>query len=356
MMPGDGHRSRHGAWLAGGLATALVLLWSVTASDARAAPVLMRSDQEALQLLRDARSAVRSTPYVGTQLITTWSSTGATTSLIRLEHTPGQGTFIEVKRTTADAGGKTYERDVDDSRGGLTGYTPKMLDMMARNYSVVPASEESICGRPARVVEARRPDGTTAGRFWIDREIGLLLQRELYDGQGRAISITGFNDIKVTRPKSQVRTVQAVAAPWGHQLALGDLGFLRNGAWTVPSKLPGRLELYEARRDDRDGTVHLGYSDGLSAVSLFIQRGALDEAQVAGWRKVNRNGRTIYEHTALRRWAVWASGGYVYTVLADAPQGTADAVVAALPHGGTGFWGRLGRGLKRLGSWFNPFD
>jgi sigma-E factor negative regulatory protein RseB len=356
MMPREGHRSRHGAWLAGGLATALVLLWSVTASEAGAAPGTARSDQEALQLLRDAGAAVRSTPYVGTQLITTWSGTGATTSLIRVEHTPGVGTRIEVRRTTADAGGETYERDTGDSRGGLTGYTPKMLDLMVRNYSVVHADDDSICGRAASIVEARRPDGTAAGRFWIDRETGLMLHRELTDGQGRAISITGFNDIKITRPKPQVRSVRLVAAPWGHELALGDLGFLRNGAWTVPSKLPGRLELYEARRDEQDGTVHLGYSDGLSAVSVFIQRGALDETRVAGWRKVNRNGRTVYEHTALQRWAVWASGGYVYTVLADAPQGTADAVVAALPHGGTGFWGRLGRGLKRLGSWFNPFD
>jgi sigma-E factor negative regulatory protein RseB len=360
MVPYAGHRSRHGAWLAGGIATALVLLWSVTASDARAAPGIRRADPDALQLLRDAGAAVRSTPYVGTQLIATWSGNwngpGATTSLIRVEHTPGEGTLIEVRRTTADAGGQMYERDTGESRGGLTGFTPKMLDLMARNYSVVHAKDESICGRPTRVVEARRANGTVAGRFWIDRETGLMLHRELADGQGRAVSITGFNDITITRPKPQVRAAPAVAAPWQHELSLGELGFLRNGSWSVPSMLPGRLELYEARRDHRDGTVHLGYSDGLSAVSVFIQRGALDEARVAGWRKVDRDGRTIYEHVALQRWAVWASGGYVYTVLADAPQGTADAVVAALPHGGVGFWGRLGRGLKRLGSWFNPFD
>jgi sigma-E factor negative regulatory protein RseB len=125
---------------------------------------------------------------------------------------------------------------------------------------------------------------------------------------------------------------------------------------SVPESLPGHLELYDARRADHGGVVHLVYSDGLSAVSLFIQRGALDERKITRWQKKDTGGRTVYEHNALRRWAVWNSDEYVYTVLADAPQGTADAVIAALPHGTPGFWGRLGRGLKRLGSGLNPFE
>ncbi|HZB33624.1 MAG TPA: sigma-E factor regulatory protein RseB domain-containing protein [Streptosporangiaceae bacterium] len=360
LAPHVGHRYRHGAWLAGGLATALVLLLSVTSGDAGAAPVVRGSDAEALRLLRDAGGSVRATHYEGTQFITTWSDTGgdkrATTSLVRVTHTPGQGTYIEVRRTTADASRGTYEPDSTGARGGLTGFTPKMLDLMVRNYAVVQAGEDSVCGRPARVVEARRPDGSPAGRFWIDRDTGLMLHRELLDGQGRAVSITGFYDIRIGRPKPQIHEVQTVATPWGRELAAADLGLLRRDGWTVPNSLPGRLELYDARQADQGGIVHLVYSDGLSAVSLFIQRGELDERRFARWRKIDTGGRTVYEHNALRRWAVWDSDEYVYTVLADAPQGTADAVIAALPHGGPGFWGRLGRGLKRLGSWLNPFE
>jgi sigma-E factor negative regulatory protein RseB len=351
-----GPRYRHGAWLAGGLAAALVLIWSVAASDARAMPMIRQSEPDALRLLHDAGGAALSTPYEGTQFITTWSDTGATTSLIHVAHTPGNGTYISVRRTTADAGGSTYEPDGGQTRGGLTGFTPKMLDLMARNYLVVRGGEDSVCGRPAHVVEARRADGSPAGRFWIDHATGLMLHRELLDGQGRAVSITGFYDIRIGQPKPQLQAVQTVAMPWGHELAAADLGFLRSGGWTVPETLPGHLQLYDARQADRDGVVHLGYSDGLSAVSVFIQRGALDERRVARWRKIDSAGSTVYEHNALQRWAIWDSDNYVYTVLADAPQGTADAVIMALPHGGPGFWGRLGRGLKRLGSWLNPFN
>ena len=57
------------------------------------------------------------------------------------------------------------------------------------------------------------------------------------------------------------------------------------------------------------------------------------------------------------RRVVWSAGGTVYTVVADAPERTVDAVVAALPHGAADDdpLGRLGRGLDRVASWFNPF-
>jgi sigma-E factor negative regulatory protein RseB len=46
----------------------------------------------------------------------------------------------------------------------------------------------------------------------------------------------------------------------------------------------------------------------------------------------------------------------VYTVLADAPPQTVNAVIGALPHDSPpGFWKRLSRGFERLASWVNPF-
>jgi hypothetical protein len=46
----------------------------------------------------------------------------------------------------------------------------------------------------------------------------------------------------------------------------------------------------------------------------------------------------------------------VYTVIAAAPPTVVSSVVAAMPHDPPrGFWGRIAHGLKRLGSWANPF-
>jgi sigma-E factor negative regulatory protein RseB len=97
-----------------------------------------------------------------------------------------------------------------------------------------------------------------------------------------------------------------------------------------------------------------GKADGLAAVSVFVQRGSLDENGMAGWQKTVRRGRTVFRREALRRWAVTGGGGYVYTVVTDAPQSTAMAVAAHMPRDPVPFWTRLSRGARRLASSANP--
>lgn len=354
-------RISRNAWTAGGLAAALLLLWFVTTGDT-ASGARLTSDPEALRLLRSAENAARTTPYEGTQFITAWSRSGmATTSLVKVMHLPGDGTHMTVESTTAGPGGQMYESDDSEHTGGLTGYTPAMLDLLARNYAVVRAGQGEVSGRPTSVVEARRPDGSAAGRFHLDRQTGLMLRRELLDRQGREVNLTFFTEIRPTVPKSTrfvaTSAPRTVETPWTHQLASADLGSLKYRGWPVRDGLPDRLSLYDARQfDGAAPVVHLSYSDGLSVVSVFVQRGTLDDRSVAGWHKATRGGRTVYLHDTVQQRAMWASRGYVFTVLADAPPPVVDSAVAALPHGETGFWGRIGRGMDRLVSWVNPFD
>lgn len=354
-------RTSRNSWTAGGVAAALLMLWFVTTGDT-ASGARMTSDPEALRLLRGAESAARTTPYAGTQFITSWSRSGmATTSLVKVMHVPGDGTHMTVESTTAGQGGQMYEADDSEHTGGLTGYTPAMLDLLARNYAVVRAGQGNVSGRPTSIVEARRADGSAAGRFHIDRQTGLMLRRELLDKQGREVNLTFFTEIQPTVPKQRMFVAAAVPhtveTAWTHELASADLGSLRYHGWPVRTGLPDRLSLYDARQlDSSEPVVHLSYSDGLSVVSVFVQRGTLDARSMTGWHKATRGGRTVYLRDTVQQRAMWASRGYVFTVLADAPPPVVDSAVAALPHGGTGFWGRIGRGMDRLTSWVNPFD
>ena len=350
--------------MAGGIAAALLMLWFVTTGDV-ANGARLRSDPEALAMLRTAESAARTTPFEGTQFITAWSRSGtATTSLVNVEHVPDQGTRIRVQSTTGsmpDGGGQIFEADdSQQATSGLTGYTPKMLDLLARDYTVVRAGDGEVCGRATTVIEARRADGSAAGRFYIDKQTGLMLRRELLDDQGREVNLAVFTEFRSSIPRARFVTTaapQTIETPWTHELVGADLGALKTKGWPVPSALPGGLTLYDARQLDGSGpVVHLSYSDGLSVVSVFVERGTLDASSVAGWRKATRGGRDVYVRDTVQQRVMWESQGYVYTVFADAPPPVVDTAVAALPHGGTGFWRRLGRGLGRLASWANPFD
>jgi sigma-E factor negative regulatory protein RseB len=132
---------------------------------------------------------------------------------------------------------------------------------------------------------------------------------------------------------------------------------LRASGWLVPPELPGGLSLFTgAQTHTNTGIVlDLGYSDGLSVVSLFEQRGNL-AVKLAGWQKITVAGHVIYAAEPDQRSLTWASRGMVYTVMADAPAQTVDTVIGVLPHDKPpGFWKRMSRGFARLASWANPF-
>lgn len=101
--------------------------------------------------------------------------------------------------------------------------------------------------------------------------------------------------------------------------------------------------------------LDLGYSDGLSVISLFEQRGNL-ATRMAGWHKITLAGHVVYTSDPDQRSLTWSSRGMVYTLLADAPAQTVAGVVGALPHDAPpGFWKRMSHGVARLASWVNPF-
>jgi sigma-E factor negative regulatory protein RseB len=121
--------------------------------------------------------------------------------------------------------------------------------------------------------------------------------------------------------------------------------------------LPGGLTLFEASQSATatGKVVDLAYSDGLSVVSVFVQRGQLPAA-LPGWRETDLSGNRLYVSNPGEPDLIWSAAGFVYTVVAAAPATTVAAVVNALPHQAQpGFWGRMKRGIRRLLSWVNPF-
>lgn len=376
-----GHRDgRRAQWLAAGAGVALAtfVLVVVTTGPAAACPAgslvhdLIRDpdptpgprgsspEQQALALLDGAAQAARETPYQGVQVISSWGGGGARTALVEVEHVPGRGTLLTVVGTPADPGAQMYEEDWGSAATtGLRGMSATLLHLLGRNYAVARTGQGSVAGRSASVVEARRDDGSLAARFWVDRDSGLMLRRQVFDRRGRVVRVSAFIDLRLARATFQPHLPPATPGPWEDRLTRRDLVSLRGQGWTAPERLPGGLVLIEARKKaDADGgpVLHLSYSDGLSMVSLFVQRGKLDTDKFEAWGRAEFAGNAVYVHETVQQRVVWAGPRHVYTLMADAPPETVRATVAALPHEDhRGFWRRVARGLSRIGSWLNPF-
>jgi sigma-E factor negative regulatory protein RseB len=321
----------------------------------------------AVRLLSQAAQATIVTSYQGQEVVTRWSEGGGSVLVSSIWHVSGGQTVTQTMDAGTSFSSQPYLSSDTDSQSpeGVLGVTAPLVQLLESHYVVAYAGTGSADNRTAQVVEAWRGDGSIAARFWLDEATKLPLERVVFDKASHVIGQDVFIDVSFANPGASPQQAAPASArvsagpqgPWTGPLARHELLALRTRGWQVPSELPGGLSLFTgARTQAGTGTVlDLGYSDGLSMISVFEQRGNLP-ATLPGWRKTKVNGHVVFVAEPDQRSLTWSGRGTVYTVVADAPAQTVDAVVGALPHDGpTGFWKRMSRGITRLASWANPF-
>jgi sigma-E factor negative regulatory protein RseB len=305
-----------------------------------------------LRLLGEAAVACQNVAYQGVQVIASPSTAGRRVWMVDVWHKRGRRALIQITGTGPGSG----TGDDEQNSAPILDLTRQMVGLLGANYQVAIAGGALADGRPAQVVVVRRPDGGLAARFWLDSATKLPLRRQLFDTHARVISEDAFINLRLG-DKAAAGAPAAGARPRSSPLSGGQLARLRTQGWPLPGPLPGRLTVFEASSTvTASGTVvELAYSDGLSVVSVFVQRGHLP-AELSGWSEVALQGQRVYAADPDDRSVAWSAGGFVYTVIADAPGQTVEQVVAALPHEArTGLIARLMRGLRRLVSWADPF-
>ncbi len=287
---------------------------------------------QAQALLGSAARAVRTRAWSGTQSVSTWHDGSPSSEVVELRHDPERGT--EVRSGTAQAWtSRTSTMDTE------------LLVRLADSYVLAVVGPGSCSGRTAQVVEARRPSGRLAARFFVDRQTGLPLGREVWDASGAQLSSSRFVSLSVG-----AETASAVLArPVALDRASGGPD------WPAPAQLPGGYRLFDAGRPVHDGASvqHLAYSDGLSTVSVFSQPGQLGSLADRGYDEVHVGRTTVWVQPGVPERAVWAGDGQVFTVVSDAGRADVLAAVAVLPHDpapATGIPARLHRGLSRVGA------
>ncbi|PZS33147.1 MAG: hypothetical protein DLM59_06910 [Pseudonocardiales bacterium] len=303
------------------------------------------TELRAIALLRRAAAAGANQAYSGTQFVTSWSTAGTSSVVVDLQHLPGHGVLARLS-------GANAARPADDQAAAAL--DPRALAVLERYYALSVTDQPSQCaGHPAEVVEAR-PRGSSAvvGRFWLDQLSGLVLRRELYDRSGRTVRAAAFVNVAMSVPQPWAAPSQAAARDTGASLGAPEIADLRRAGWQAPERAGG-LELFDAR--SHLGVLHLSYTDGLFAVSVFSQPGRLNPDSIKGWQPVRLAGTPVWTRPGLSGRVVWSQGGWVHTAVADAPDAVVTATVAAFTGSARESFGhRIRRGLARMGSWVDP--
>ena len=329
-------------------------------------PVTVYSDAAATQqaaamnLLDQAAMAGQATSYQGVEQTRQSGVDGTVTVASQVWH---QGGGLTVIRTLTGATPLVSYDTGDSSPAGVFGVTSDQVTLLGKHYVAVDRGSGTSNGLPARIVEVYRFDGSLAARFWLDAQTLIPLRREDFDAAGKLV-----NDEQFTQVRFGPLTEQPAAATTEGPLsaAAAGSGWVAAGSpATVVASLTGRgvqlpgtelagLSLYAAASSGTGASqvTDLEYSDGLSIISLFVQRGTL-AASMAGWRPLSLDGYRVYVsgHSV-----TWAGRGEVYTMIADAsPQTVAEAVAALPASAQPGLVDRLGRGFDRLAHLVDPF-
>lgn len=162
-------------------------------------------------------------------------------------------------------------------RNAFPSLSPQQQKTLAEFYEFRKAETARVAGLDTQAWVFEPKDGMRYGhKFWTDPATGLLVRARLINDRNEVVEQFAFTDItigaKVTR--DMVKPTWALAPPDWHirQPGKGDLDMKETG-WTVARVPPGYSKIIEGVRRLRGAreVAHLVYSDGLVAVSVFVE-------------------------------------------------------------------------------------
>lgn len=286
-------------------------------------PTAGAGEGRAIALLARAREAAAAESFTGVVMVEWHDSRRVRRSEVPVSSASG------VLRFGDEVVGSGPERLVRSPDGWLTLWRHHIIapgPSPADKYVLSVAPGAVVAGRETEMVEVRGdPEEEPQERLYLDRETGLVLQRELLDARGVPYRSMRFTSISPGGATPATPGSSAMEEPKG----AGTV----EAPFRAPSRLGDGYRLVGAY-EKADHVLHLFYSDGLHNLSVFEQRGHLStSAMPAGGQPLELGGNSV------RRWStpvgetvVWESGGVVYTVVSDASPSDVAAAIGDLPH------------------------
>jgi len=163
-------------------------------------------------------------------------------------------------------------------RNAFPSLSPEQQKSLTQYYDFKIVSGERVNGHAAEIAVFEPKDGFRFGhRFWSDSATGLLLKARMTNERGEVIEQFAFTDITVNAKVSRAMVEPswpAVPPDWQvMETAAGDVAPNETG-WAVTRVPPGFSKVTEGFRQlrgHRDPVAHLVFSDGLVAISVFVE-------------------------------------------------------------------------------------
>lgn len=273
------------------------------------------SSPEALSWLQKIAAAPRQYNYVGTFVYSSGNNI-ETSRIIHLVNEEGE----HEKSVVLDGAPREIIRNNDEMRCYLPesktvvtekrwfrkvfpALLPQPLSNLDESYIVKKGGTERVSDYLCQVIELEPRDDKRYGqKLWVDVDTGLLLKAAVMD-KDAVIEQFVFTELKIGGEidKEQLKSKYAAKATGWHttNLVSSTIGSGKLG-WHIKDTPPGFKKIIEMKRNlsgKSKPVGHIALSDGLAAVSVFIEPVSKDLAPPAEGLYHSRGAINIYTRT-----------------------------------------------------------
>ncbi len=212
------------------------------------------------------------------------------------------------------------------ARRGFPALLPDQLQTLSDNYLLEDDGRERLAGYDSRILLLTPKDGFRYGhKLWIDSATNLLLKAAMISGENDIIEQFAFTYVKIggnidrnlLKPSLPVKAPRLQSDPRQDSFQSG---------WGVENLPPGFRKIAEMKRMFRGKNypvTHLVYSDGIVAVSVFIEPLTPGTRPMQG--VASRGAVNLYVHPADQ---------YQITVVGETPEITVRQIGDSVVHNG----------------------
>jgi sigma-E factor negative regulatory protein RseB len=253
----------------------------------RAALADALADSEALVWLQKIAAAARELSYAGTFVY----QHGDQVETSHITHYVDRAGEIEKLETldgpkreiirnqneiiTFYAESKSIKRERRAARRSFPALLPDPLSSISDFYRVRKGNLERIAGLDAQALVLEPRDEFRYGhKLWADLNSGLLLKAKMLNERQQVVEQFHFTQISIGPVSKDAVRPSFDIPPLPARSSQPDVTNLAETGWVVgnsPAGFRKILEMSRLRNDGQGPVVHLVFSDGLAAVSVFIE-------------------------------------------------------------------------------------
>lgn len=241
---------------------------------------------EALAMLRKVYQATEKLSYTGT-FVYQQGERSETSRVTRLADASGQterlevldGVPREIVRTRGEVKcylpeSQTVKVDRFAEQRSFPALLPEQVTELARHYTITRGEGARIAGFDCDSLVLTPADDLRYGyKLWFDRNSGMLLRARTFNERGETVEQFTFTQLSIGNVSREKVRAKHAAKRWRIEDSSVAPADLERSGWTMSAPLPGFRKVTEVTRQlgDSRPVGQVVYSDGLAAVSVFIE-------------------------------------------------------------------------------------